>query len=108
MLSYVELAFGVVYLVEGSIVSADKINYFLAGALTLICGYFCLQAARDAKNYKPAKLMLAATIVLGLVGMVIGFFLKASAFNISTVAVDVAIAAYMLKLVRDIQKEASL
>lgn len=101
-LSIVEIVMGIAYFAEGLIVTADKWPYFVSGAFTLLTGVICFLAVSDSSKAKPAAILLWITIVLDLIGMVFGIIQKAAVTNVAFTGVCVCIAAYMIKLIKQI------
>ena len=90
-LSMIEIIFGLIYAVEGLIVASGKIPYFIAGAITAITGLYCYMSATDPSKAKSASFLLWVAIILDFASCVLG-----------TSVVDICIAAYLLKLIKDI------
>ncbi|MBQ1532038.1 MAG: hypothetical protein IIZ57_07865 [Solobacterium sp.] len=101
-LSMIEIIFGLIYAVEGLIVASGKIPYFIAGAITAITGLYCYMSATDPSKAKSASFLLWVAIILDFASCVLGFINKAGGVNIGTSVVDICIAAYLLKLIKDI------
>ncbi len=103
-ISIVEVISGLLYCIEGFIVSSGKLPYFIAAAIILVTAIFCYMAATDASKAKPATILLWITIVLNLAGGVIGLINKSGATNIALSALGVCIAAYLIKQIKEIHK----
>ena len=93
---------GIVYFIEGLIVATGKSSYFLSGAITAVTAVLCYLAADDRSKAKPAKILLWASIILSLVGVIIAFASGESIMSIVTVIIDICIAVYMVKLIKEI------
>lgn len=101
-ISIIELVVGLVYFVEGIIVTSGKPSYFIAGAFTVITALFCYLAVKDPSKAKMATILLWVTIILNLIAAVIAFIGKAGAASIGTMVVDICIAAILIKLIKEI------
>ncbi|MDO5121226.1 MAG: hypothetical protein Q4D46_04020, partial [Erysipelotrichaceae bacterium] len=72
------------------------------GAITAITGLYCYMSATDPSKAKSASFLLWVAIILDFASCVLGFINKAGGVNIGTSVVDICIAAYLLKLIKDI------
>lgn len=102
-ISIIEIIAGLLFFVEGLIVASGKPAYFIAALITVITAVFCYMAATDASKAKPATILLWITIVINLLGIVLGLINKnGTVRDIALSAVDVCIAAYATKLIKEI------
>lgn len=101
-LSIIEIVVGVIGLVEGLIVSTGKASYFLSGIASILIAATCYMAATDASKAKAAKFLLYVMVVLSFAGCILSFVSHAGATTIALEALDTCIAAYMIKLIKDI------
>ncbi len=101
-ISIIEIVAGLIYIVEGMIVSSGSMPYYIAGVFTVITAIICFMAAKDSSKAKLAVILLWIAIVIGLAGGVIALIGKAGSMNIGLAAVDVCIAAYLIRLIKQI------
>ena len=92
---------GIVYFIESLIVATGKSSYFLSGAITAVTAVLCYLAADDRSKAKPAKILLWASIILSLVGVIIALVSRENIMSIVTVIIDICIAVYMVKRFTD-------
>ena len=102
LLSIVEIVVGIVYAVEGLIVASGKVSYFASAAATVITGVLCYLAVNDASKAKPANFLLWVTVALNALGIILAVLNKGGLVAIGTGLVDLCIALYMIKLIKEI------
>ncbi len=101
-ISIVEVVLGLLYCVEGLIVSTGKGSYFIAGIFTVLTAVLCYMSASDSSKAKPATILLWITVILNCISIGIGIVSKSSATSIALAALDACIAAYLIKLIKEI------
>lgn len=101
-ISIVVMVIGLVYVIEGLIVSGNKSSYFIAAALTIFCGVICYLAATDAGKAKLARILLWITVIANFIGVVGGVITHAGGVMIGASVVDLCVAVYMLQLIKKI------
>ncbi len=101
-ISIIKLVLGLLYIVEGFIVTTGKAPYFIAAVLTIVTAVFCYLAVNDSSKAKPATILLWITIVINFAGIIAGFINKAGAANLGLTVLDIIIAAYLIKLLKEI------
>lgn len=101
-ISVIELIVGIVYFIEGLIVATGKSSYFLSGAITAVTAVLCYLAADDRSKAQPAKMLLWASIILSAVGVIIALVSRENIMSIITVVIDICIAVYIVRLIKEI------
>lgn len=101
-LSIVEFITGIVYCIEGFVVATGKAPYFISGAVTVVTAVLCYLAADDSTKAKPATILLLVSIILSLVAVIAAFVNGISITSIGGAVVDICIAAYLVKTIKEI------